>query len=132
MYDLGEDGKGMSRVAAISQQTTVQNAAIVAKYALTTIRHYTHTSLCLKSCVISMALRVGTVVCVCVCVCVWRRLMMLLCECFRCDRSHFKPLVHIAAIPRTESTNIHLVAITHTGLCVHISNMYRVPDSTRI
>ena len=31
VYDLGEDGKGMSRVAAISQQTTVQIASIVAK-----------------------------------------------------------------------------------------------------
>ncbi|KAI0209905.1 hypothetical protein LSAT2_005340 [Lamellibrachia satsuma] len=64
LFDLSEDGKGMSRVAAISQQTTQQNAALVAR----TI-----------------------------------------------DKSNFKPIVHIAAIPKTESINVHLVAITHTG-----------------
>ncbi|KAK2179646.1 hypothetical protein NP493_478g02009 [Ridgeia piscesae] len=64
LFDLGEDGKGMSRVAAISQQTTLQNSALVAR----TI-----------------------------------------------DKSNFKPIVYIAAIPKTESINVHLVAITHTG-----------------
>ncbi len=31
VYDLGEDGQGMRRVAAISQHTTMQNTALVAK-----------------------------------------------------------------------------------------------------
>jgi len=34
LFDLGEDGKGMSRVAAISQQTTLQNSALVARWVL--------------------------------------------------------------------------------------------------
>ena len=36
------------------------------------------------------------------------------------DKSNFKPIIHIAAIPREESVNIHLVAITHTGILVHL------------
>ncbi len=31
VYDMGEDGKGMSRIAAISQHTTMHNASLVAK-----------------------------------------------------------------------------------------------------
>ena len=31
VFDLGEDGKGMSRIAAVSENTTVQNAALVAR-----------------------------------------------------------------------------------------------------
>ena len=31
VYDLGEDGRGMGRVAAISQQTMVQNAALMTR-----------------------------------------------------------------------------------------------------
>ena len=31
------------------------------------------------------------------------------------DRSNFKSIVHIGAIPKSESTNVHLVAVTQTG-----------------
>lgn len=38
------------------------------------------------------------------------------------ERSNFKPIVHISALTKSESGNIHLVAITKTGLffLVHI------------
>ena len=36
--------------------------------------------------------------------------------CFRTiDKSNFKSVVHIAAIPKSESMNVHLVAITSSG-----------------
>lgn len=31
------------------------------------------------------------------------------------ERSNFKPIVHISALTKSESGNIHLVAITKTG-----------------
>ena len=36
------------------------------------------------------------------------------------DRSNFKPIVHIAPVMQSESNNIHLVAITETGLYIAI------------
>ena len=40
-------------------------------------------------------------------------------HCFRSiDRSNFKPIVHIAALDRAESINVHLVAVTQTGTCI--------------
>jgi len=64
VWDLGEDGKSVCRVATVSQHTTLQNAANIAR----TI-----------------------------------------------DRSNFKSIIHIAAIQRSESVSVHLVAITNTG-----------------
>lgn len=31
------------------------------------------------------------------------------------DRSNFKPIVHLAPITRSESSNLHLVAVTKAG-----------------
>ncbi|XP_013406007.1 nuclear pore complex protein Nup155 [Lingula anatina] len=73
VFDLGEDGQGMSRVAAITQTTILQNAALVAR----TI-----------------------------------------------DRSNFKPIIHIAAVTRNESTNVHLIAVTHTGVRLYFTTCY--------
>ncbi|WAR23622.1 NU155-like protein, partial [Mya arenaria] len=70
VYDLGVDGRGLSKVASIPLQNIVHNASHVAR----TI-----------------------------------------------DRSNFKPLVHIAPIPSTESTNVHLVAITQTGVRLYFT-----------
>ncbi|XP_052257804.1 nuclear pore complex protein Nup155-like [Dreissena polymorpha] len=70
VYDLGADGKGLSKVAAIPLQNIVHNASHIAR----TI-----------------------------------------------DRSNFKPLVHIAPITSSESSNVHLVAITQTGLRLYFT-----------
>ncbi|XP_006813093.1 nuclear pore complex protein Nup155-like, partial [Saccoglossus kowalevskii] len=70
VYDLGTDGMGMGRVAAVTQSTTVHNAALTAR----TI-----------------------------------------------ERSNFKPIVHISAIPTTESYNVHLVAVTQSGVRLYFS-----------
>ncbi|XP_070562899.1 nuclear pore complex protein Nup155-like [Ptychodera flava] len=40
------------------------------------------------------------------------------------ERSNFKPIVSIAAIPRTESTNVHLVAITQTGVRLYFTTTH--------
>lgn len=65
IFDLGEDGSGMSRVATVPLSTTVQTASNIA----------------------------GTI-----------------------DPSLFKPIIHIAALTSSESSNIHLVAITQAGV----------------
>ncbi|ELU06399.1 hypothetical protein CAPTEDRAFT_198384 [Capitella teleta] len=79
VYDLGSDGLSTGRVASISEQTTVQNAAIVAK----------------------------------------------------CDRSLFRPIVHIAVIPRSESANVHLVAVSHTGVRIYFTTASFTHDLQR-
>ena len=40
------------------------------------------------------------------------------------DRSNFKSIVHIAAIPKSESLNVHLMAITSSGKIVPQSLLY--------
>ncbi|KAJ8305762.1 hypothetical protein KUTeg_016307 [Tegillarca granosa] len=70
VYDLGHDGTGMSRVAAIPLQQIVHNASHIAR----------------------------TV-----------------------ERSNFKPLVHISALTKSESSNVHLVAITQSGVRLYFT-----------
>ncbi|XP_077981190.1 nuclear pore complex protein Nup155-like [Glandiceps talaboti] len=70
IFDLGQDGLGMSRVAAVPEQSIVHSAALTAR----TI-----------------------------------------------ERSNFKPIVAIAAIPRSESSSVHLVAITQTGVRLYFT-----------
>ncbi|XP_060597073.1 nuclear pore complex protein Nup155-like [Ruditapes philippinarum] len=70
VYDLGQDGKGLSKTAAIPLQNIVHNASHVAR----TI-----------------------------------------------DRSNFKPIVHISPIEKPESNNVHLVAITQTGVRLYFT-----------
>ncbi|KAK2140069.1 hypothetical protein LSH36_1494g00009 [Paralvinella palmiformis] len=72
VFDMGEDGMSMSRVASLSQDSIVQKAALIAKMV---------------------------------------------------DKSNFKPIIHIAAIPREESVNIHLVAVTHTGMRLYFTTV---------
>ncbi|XP_074640475.1 nuclear pore complex protein Nup155-like [Tubulanus polymorphus] len=73
VYDLGENGCSMSRIAAVSQQTTQQNASLIAR----TI-----------------------------------------------DRTNFKEIIHISAIPKSESVNVHLVAITYKGVRLYFTTDY--------
>ncbi|XP_019645345.1 PREDICTED: nuclear pore complex protein Nup155-like isoform X1 [Branchiostoma belcheri] len=40
------------------------------------------------------------------------------------DRSNFKSIVHISAVPNTDSTNIHLVAVTQTGVRLYFTTSY--------
>ncbi|XP_062607131.1 nuclear pore complex protein Nup155-like [Saccostrea cucullata] len=70
VFDLGQDGKGMSRVASIPLNNVVHSASLIAR----------------------------TV-----------------------ERSNFKPIVHISALTKSESTNIHLVAITKTGVRLYFT-----------
>lgn len=72
VYDLGPDGKGMGRVASVSQQTILNSAALVAR----------------------------TV-----------------------EKSNFKSIVYISALTSAESANIHLVAITQTGVRLYFTTM---------
>ena len=55
------------------------------------------------------------------------------------DKSNFKSIVHIAAIPKSESINVHLVAITSSGesipnnllflaLCLKLTVFVIVPE----
>ncbi|KAL4235731.1 hypothetical protein ACF0H5_004123 [Mactra antiquata] len=70
VYDLGEDGKSLGKIAAIPLQNIVNNASNIAR----TI-----------------------------------------------DRSNFKPIVHISPITKAESGNMHLVAITETGVRMYFT-----------
>ncbi|KAL3869881.1 hypothetical protein ACJMK2_042508 [Sinanodonta woodiana] len=70
VYDLGVDGKGMSKVATMPLQNTVHAASNIAR----TI-----------------------------------------------DRSHFKPIIQISALTNSESANIHLVAVTQTGVRLYFA-----------
>ncbi|KAM4634779.1 nuclear pore complex protein Nup155 [Polymixia lowei] len=70
VYDLGIDGQGMSRVAAMSQSSIVAAAGNIAR----TI-----------------------------------------------DRSVFKPIVQISVIDRSESSDCHLLAVTHAGVRLYFS-----------
>ncbi|XP_067677422.1 nuclear pore complex protein Nup155-like isoform X1 [Haliotis asinina] len=70
VFDLGDDGKGMGKVAALSQNTVMTHAAAVAR----------------------------TV-----------------------ERSNFKQIVHLAVITKSESYNIHLVAVTQSGVRLYFT-----------
>ncbi|KAK7492894.1 hypothetical protein BaRGS_00015841 [Batillaria attramentaria] len=70
VYDLGPDGKGMGRVASVSQQTILNSAAVVAR----------------------------TV-----------------------EKSNFKSIVYISALTSAESANIHLVAVTQSGVRLYFT-----------
>ncbi|XP_050400754.1 nuclear pore complex protein Nup155 isoform X1 [Patella vulgata] len=70
VFDLGEDGKGMGRVASLSHQNITQSAYLIAR----TI-----------------------------------------------DRSNYKTLVSISALTKAESSNIHLVAVTHSGVRLYFT-----------
>ncbi|XP_061119630.1 nuclear pore complex protein Nup155 isoform X2 [Conger conger] len=72
VYDLGADGSGMSRVAAMSQNSIVSAAGNIAR----TI-----------------------------------------------DRSVFKPIVQIAVVDLSESTDCQLLAITHAGVRLYFSTI---------
>lgn len=72
VYDLGADGCGMSRVAAMSQYSIVQAAGNIAR----TI-----------------------------------------------DRSVFKPIVQIAVIDQSESSDCQLLAVTHAGVRLYFSTV---------
>ncbi|KAG1694111.1 Nuclear pore complex protein Nup155 [Nymphon striatum] len=70
VYDLEEDGKGMKKVAAISQHNIVQSAVYISR----TI-----------------------------------------------DRSNFHPIVHISPVEIAESSVVHLVAITKSGVRLYFT-----------
>lgn len=80
VYDLGADGQGMSRVAAMSQSSVVSAAGNIAR----TI-----------------------------------------------DRSVFKPIVQIAVIDRSESSDCHLLAVTHAGVRLYFSTTPFAPPSAK-
>ncbi|KAL7846529.1 hypothetical protein SRHO_G00215090 [Serrasalmus rhombeus] len=80
VYDLGTDGQGMSRVAAMSQNSIVSAAGNIAR----TI-----------------------------------------------DRSVFKPIVQIAVIDRSESSDCQLLAITHAGIRLYFSTTPFTPPNAR-
>ncbi|KAL7848307.1 hypothetical protein AOLI_G00230250 [Acnodon oligacanthus] len=80
VYDLGADGQGMSRVAAMSQNAIVSAAGNIAR----TI-----------------------------------------------DRSVFKPIVQIAVIDRSESSDCQLLAITHAGIRLYFSTTPFSPPNAR-
>ncbi|MCI4388036.1 hypothetical protein PGIGA_G00080920 [Pangasianodon gigas] len=80
VYDLGADGQGMSRVAAMSQNAIVSAAGNIAR----TI-----------------------------------------------DRSVFKPIVQIAVIDRSESSDCQLMAVTHAGVRLYFSTTPFAPPNAR-
>ncbi|KTF91631.1 hypothetical protein cypCar_00039637 [Cyprinus carpio] len=80
VYDLGADGQGMSRVAAMSQSSIVSAAGNIAR----TI-----------------------------------------------DRSVFKPIVQIAVIDRSESSDCQLLAVTHAGVRLYFSTVPFAPPNGR-
>ncbi|XP_031414368.1 nuclear pore complex protein Nup155 [Clupea harengus] len=80
VYDLGIDGQGMSRVAAMSQNAVVAAAGNIAR----TI-----------------------------------------------DRSVFKPIVQIAVIDRSESSDCHLLAVSHAGVRLYFSTTPFAPPSAK-
>lgn len=80
VYDLGADGQGMSRVAAISQSSIVSAAGNIAR----TI-----------------------------------------------DRSVFKPIVQIAVIDRSESSDCQLLAVTHAGVRLYFSTIPFAPPNAK-
>uniref|UniRef100_A0A8B9HM25 Nucleoporin 155 n=1 Tax=Astyanax mexicanus TaxID=7994 RepID=A0A8B9HM25_ASTMX len=80
VYDLGADGQGMSRVAAMSLNAIVSAAGNIAR----TI-----------------------------------------------DRSVFKPIVQIAVIDRSESSDCQLLAVTHAGVRLYFSTSPFAPPNAR-
>ncbi|KAI5624469.1 nuclear pore complex protein Nup155 [Silurus asotus] len=80
VYDLGADGQGMSRVAAMSQNGIVSAAGNIAR---------------------------------------------------TMDRSVFKPIVQIAVIDRTESSDLQLMALTHAGVRLYFSTTPFAPPNAR-
>uniref|UniRef100_A0A673MAY4 Nuclear pore complex protein Nup155-like n=1 Tax=Sinocyclocheilus rhinocerous TaxID=307959 RepID=A0A673MAY4_9TELE len=80
VYDLGADGLGMSRVAAMSQSSIVSAAGNIAR----TI-----------------------------------------------DRSVFKPIVQIAVIDRSESSDCQLLAVTHAGVRLYFSTIPFAPPNAK-
>ncbi|ESO88145.1 hypothetical protein LOTGIDRAFT_234706 [Lottia gigantea] len=70
VFDLGEDGKGMGRVASLSHQNITQSAFLIAR----TI-----------------------------------------------DKSNYKTIVSISALTKSESSNIHLVAVTMSGVRLYFT-----------
>uniref|UniRef100_A0A8C7S643 Nuclear pore complex protein Nup155 n=1 Tax=Oncorhynchus mykiss TaxID=8022 RepID=A0A8C7S643_ONCMY len=80
VYDLGVDGQGMSRVAAMSQSSIVAAAGNVAR----TI-----------------------------------------------DRSVFKPIIQISVIDRSESSDCHLLAVTHAGVRLYFSTAPFAPPHAK-
>ncbi|XP_048037305.1 nuclear pore complex protein Nup155 isoform X1 [Megalobrama amblycephala] len=80
VYDLGADGQGMSRVAAMSQSSIVSAAGNIAR----TI-----------------------------------------------DRSVFKPIVQIAVIDRSESSDCQLLAVTHAGVRLYFSTIPFAPPNAK-
>uniref|UniRef100_A0A673ZK87 Nuclear pore complex protein Nup155 n=1 Tax=Salmo trutta TaxID=8032 RepID=A0A673ZK87_SALTR len=80
VYDLGADGQGLSRVAAMSQSSIAAAAGNIAR----TI-----------------------------------------------DRSVFKPIVQISVIDRFESSDCHLLAVTHTGVRLYFSTTPFAPPHAK-
>lgn len=80
VYDLGADGQGISRVAAMSLSSIVAAAGNIAR----TI-----------------------------------------------DRSVFKPIIQIAVIDRSESSDCHLLAVTHAGVRLYFSTAPFAPAHQR-
>ncbi|CAB1352906.1 unnamed protein product, partial [Coregonus sp. 'balchen'] len=80
VYDLGTDGQGMSRVAAMSQSSIAAAAGNIAR----TI-----------------------------------------------DRSVFKPIVQISVIDRFESSDCHLLAVTHAGVRLYFSTTPFAPPHAK-
>ncbi|TRY66457.1 hypothetical protein DNTS_035000 [Danionella cerebrum] len=80
VYDLGTDGQGMSRVAAMSQSSIVSAAGNIAR---------------------------------------------------TMDRSLFKPIVQMAVIDRSESSDCQLLAITHAGVRLYFSTMAFAPPNAK-
>lgn len=92
MYDLGADGQGMSRVATMAQNSIVAAAGNIAR-CVTWFQLSPLNSFFLLICLIlSSSLSCRTI-----------------------DRSVFRPIVHIAVIDRSESSDCHLLAVTHAG-----------------
>ena len=93
MYDLGSDGQGMSRVATVSQSSIVAAAGNIARYAFFPL-HFMSILFAGNHFFISFKLFF-----------VFRTI----------DRSVFKPIVQISVIDRFESSDCHLLAVTHAG-----------------
>lgn len=107
MYDLGVDGQGMSRVAAMSQSSIVAAAGNVARFVsysspLVKSRVLMNGSYAQRSSLLKNKSQ-------------FISLFFYIAPCRTIDRSVFKPIIEISVIDRSESSDCHLLAVTHAG-----------------
>lgn len=102
MYDLGADGQGIGRVATMSQSTIVAAAGNIARYiwVCSTSNIFPSDLSIINNNKTLFSPPVS---------------LKLSYFCRTIDRSVFKPIVQISVIDRSESSDCHLLAVTHAG-----------------